>query len=269
MENIVLLQAVFLIVDEEAKEISSRSFIILKGSASNSYVFSSEDFFKKQQSNYAVDTKPNAAPMNANAPSFVSGATTGSSPVDGTTVTHLSSGVTSGVGNEHSGRQAPQHFGGDSVFESAVPMMNANAASFEPPAASNFDGDNAFAAAMDYPVGTISEDGSGYYFFDGQNWQPYGNGGGTYAWDEYDETENEEDWNQDELDEIIYDDFEDGGMEGTGVQGGGLMPLGATPSQGGVLSPYASEFWFPECRDCACCKGFKHGTVISSSSDVF
>jgi hypothetical protein len=22
---------------------------------------------------------------------------------------------------------------------------------------------------------------------------------------------------------------------------------------------HAAEFWFPECRDCACCKGYKHG----------
>ena len=40
---------------------------------------------------------------------------------------------------------------------------------------------------------------------------------------------------------------------------GGSVPVGAMPSQGGVLSPHAAEFWFPECRNCPCCKGFKHG----------
>ena len=40
---------------------------------------------------------------------------------------------------------------------------------------------------------------------------------------------------------------------------GGVLPPGAVPSQNGVLSSHAAEFWFPECRDCPCCKGFKHG----------
>ena len=38
-----------------------------------------------------------------------------------------------------------------------------------------------------------------------------------------------------------------------------FLPSGATPSANGVLSPHAAEFWFPECRNCECCKGFKHG----------
>jgi len=25
------------------------------------------------------------------------------------------------------------------------------------------------------------------------------------------------------------------------------------------LTKYANEFWFPECRNCICCEGFKHG----------
>jgi hypothetical protein len=40
---------------------------------------------------------------------------------------------------------------------------------------------------------------------------------------------------------------------------GSFVPAGAMPSQNGVLSPHAAEFWFPECRDCPCCKGHKHG----------
>lgn len=26
-----------------------------------------------------------------------------------------------------------------------------------------------------------------------------------------------------------------------------------------VLPPHAEEFWFPECRNCTCCHGYKHG----------
>jgi hypothetical protein len=43
------------------------------------------------------------------------------------------------------------------------------------------------------------------------------------------------------------------------VCAGSFLPAGATPQQNGVLSPHAAEFWFPECRNCPCCKGFKHG----------
>jgi CCCH-type zinc finger len=41
--------------------------------------------------------------------------------------------------------------------------------------------------------------------------------------------------------------------------GGSYLPAGAVPRQNGVLSAHAKEFWFPECRNCSCCKGFKHG----------
>ena len=37
------------------------------------------------------------------------------------------------------------------------------------------------------------------------------------------------------------------------------------PSQNGVLSSHAAEFWFPECRDCTCCKGFKHGCTCCTN----
>ena len=40
---------------------------------------------------------------------------------------------------------------------------------------------------------------------------------------------------------------------------GGFLPPGAVPSQNGVLSKHAAEFWFPESRNCTCCNGFKHG----------
>ena len=40
---------------------------------------------------------------------------------------------------------------------------------------------------------------------------------------------------------------------------GKVIPAGAMPSQNGVLSRFAGEFWFPEARNCSCCQGFKHG----------
>lgn len=41
--------------------------------------------------------------------------------------------------------------------------------------------------------------------------------------------------------------------------GGAYVPAAAVPRQNGKLSQFAGEFWFPECRNCPCCKGFKHG----------
>lgn len=46
------------------------------------------------------------------------------------------------------------------------------------------------------------------------------------------------------------------------------LPSGAVPSQNGVLSARAAEFWFPECRDCTCCNGFKHGCKCCKSGKV-
>lgn len=43
-----------------------------------------------------------------------------------------------------------------------------------------------------------------------------------------------------------------------------VIPEGAMPSRNGVLSQHAAEFWFPECRNCPCCKGFKHGCACRS-----
>lgn len=40
---------------------------------------------------------------------------------------------------------------------------------------------------------------------------------------------------------------------------GKFLPVGATPGQNGILNEHAAEFWFPECRHCTCCSGFKHG----------
>eukprot|EP01038_Epipyxis_sp_PR26KG_P010158 gene10158-13665_t len=48
--------------------------------------------------------------------------------------------------------------------------------------------------------------------------------------------------------------------------GGAYIPEGAMPQQNGVLSKHAAEFWFPECRNCPCCKGFKHGCPCRSAT---
>ena len=32
----------------------------------------------------------------------------------------------------------------------------------------------------------------------------------------------------------------------SGGAGGKVLPIGATPSQNGILSPHAAEFWFPD-----------------------
>ena len=50
-----------------------------------------------------------------------------------------------------------------------------------------------------------------------------------------------------------------GGSGRGGGSSGSYLPVGAVPRQNGVLSVHAKEFWFPECRNCPCCKGFKHG----------
>lgn len=44
-----------------------------------------------------------------------------------------------------------------------------------------------------------------------------------------------------------------------GATPGAFVPSGALPQQNGKLSQFAGEFWFPEARNCTCCKGFKHG----------
>eukprot|EP00804_Cyclotella_cryptica_P020751 CCRYP_016591-RA/>CCRYP_016591-RA protein AED:0.31 eAED:0.31 QI:0/-1/0/1/-1/1/1/0/131 len=45
-----------------------------------------------------------------------------------------------------------------------------------------------------------------------------------------------------------------------------ISALGAIHSQAQSTLPahqvnHAAEFWFPECRECACCRGFKHGCL--------
>eukprot|EP01036_Dinobryon_divergens_P027791 gene27791-36618_t len=50
-----------------------------------------------------------------------------------------------------------------------------------------------------------------------------------------------------------------------GYSGGKVLPVGATPSQNGILSPHAAEFWFPDSRNCPCCKGYKHGCNCCST----
>lgn len=49
-------------------------------------------------------------------------------------------------------------------------------------------------------------------------------------------------------------------------QSGPYVPEAAVPRQNGKLSQFAGEFWFPECRNCPCCKGFKHGCECCKNS---
>ena len=62
-------------------------------------------------------------------------------------------------------------------------------------------------------------------------------------------------WNQQEL--IIQNERRDENTHRnkSSASSGSYLPVGATPKQNGVLSPVAAEFWFPECRNCPCCKG--------------
>lgn len=49
-------------------------------------------------------------------------------------------------------------------------------------------------------------------------------------------------------------------LESASTPSKGEIPAGAVPTEkSGRLSSHAAEFWFPECRECVCCKGFKHG----------
>mmetsp|Transcript_18792 Transcript_18792/g.31474 ORF Transcript_18792/g.31474 Transcript_18792/m.31474 type:complete len:290 (-) Transcript_18792:497-1366(-) len=54
---------------------------------------------------------------------------------------------------------------------------------------------------------------------------------------------------------------------GTSTARKGFVPSAAVPRQNGKLSSYAAEFWFPECRFCTCCNGFKHGCACCRKGD--
>jgi hypothetical protein len=51
-------------------------------------------------------------------------------------------------------------------------------------------------------------------------------------------------------------------MNNTGVQAS-PAPVTGLPAH---MVKHAAEFWFPECRDCSCCKGFKHGCSCASAN---
>lgn len=73
-----------------------------------------------------------------------------------------------------------------------------------------------------------------------------------------------EDFTQDEVDydiedEMHEDDMNDliAGMNDSSVASAAVAAASTTlPAH---LASQAAEFWFPECRDCVCCKGYKHG----------
>ena len=80
--------------------------------------------------------------------------------------------------------------------------------------------------------------------------------------DQYGEYADEEDRAMAELEEEMHrarNSSNGGSSRGGGASSGSYLPAGAVPRQNGVLSVHAKEFWFPESRNCSCCKGFKHG----------
>ena len=60
-------------------------------------------------------------------------------------------------------------------------------------------------------------------------------------------------------DDSMMDEIE-AALENQGNFGGGSAAVYSD------LPPHAEEFWFPECRDCPCCNGFKHGCQCCSSN---
>lgn len=44
--------------------------------------------------------------------------------------------------------------------------------------------------------------------------------------------------------------------------------VGNTPLVNGQLSQHAADFWFPECRNCPCCSGYKHGCKCCKGGSV-
>lgn len=57
-----------------------------------------------------------------------------------------------------------------------------------------------------------------------------------------------------EMESAEFSSFGPGVSQGAGVSG--------LPSH---LARHANEFWFPESRDCTCCKGFKHGCQCATT----
>ena len=55
-----------------------------------------------------------------------------------------------------------------------------------------------------------------------------------------------------------------GGEAAAAPRSRATLPEGAMPSRNGKLTSAAADFWFPESRNCPCCKGFKHGCSCRS-----
>lgn len=90
-------------------------------------------------------------------------------------------------------------------------------------------------------------DENGQYMMD-----PYGAGGGGGYIEDTSE-------NNAMLDEIEAE-IEAQQQQQSGPTGGGPPSSGgAPPVMYTDLPPHADEFWFPECRNCTCCNGYKHG----------
>jgi len=61
------------------------------------------------------------------------------------------------------------------------------------------------------------------------------------------------------LDENSDDESSDDAVVEVSAPSRAQVPFGAMPVYNGTLSAHAKEFWFPECRNCTCCQGYKHG----------
>lgn len=94
------------------------------------------------------------------------------------------------------------------------------------------------------------------YAGDQYGYDDYGNPYGGYDASGYDYDDNygEDD---DEIDRAIAE------MEAELENRGGSSQAGPA-DDGETLPPFANEIWFPECRDCSCCNGFKHGCACCS-----
>mmetsp|Transcript_41118 Transcript_41118/g.63332 ORF Transcript_41118/g.63332 Transcript_41118/m.63332 type:complete len:153 (+) Transcript_41118:161-619(+) len=68
------------------------------------------------------------------------------------------------------------------------------------------------------------------------------------------------------IEQEIDDDEANGlveAMNDVAVQPAGPPPATGLPAH---LAKHAAEFWFPECRNCTCCNGFKHGCQCAAAN---
>jgi hypothetical protein len=78
--------------------------------------------------------------------------------------------------------------------------------------------------------------------------------------DDFDAEEDDDDFNANTpQSDLPSNAFGSKSFSRSGSASAPYLPAGAVPTVNGKLSQHAKEFWFPESRECKCCKGFKHG----------